>query len=360
MTHFNWNEYAFKSKKEIKQLKPVFIVAPRQISKKRFIQLFKKYATHNNVLFGIAKEPFIKGFENQPQFKALQFSDIQEITEKIEKSPATNRLHFLYYMQSDLPHILEKLLFTQVALIHASWHKVFHTRPEFFQLIKHNITYEFLSPFVDEKEAIEYESNIKKEMLSPLEKFIYGYEFKTEDEIFEVVKLAASQSFDNSFQIGAVLVDSKNPDKKTLIDYAHNKIVPFETYAMLNGYQREIHMSSPNDTNHYDTNHAEVELITKLIGRSYQSLQERSIRDTKIPHEVNRYKSNINMPSFHGYNTRMSSLSELTLYINVLPCPTCARMLCSTPIQTIKYKIDHSEGYAYDLLKKAGKNVVRV
>jgi deoxycytidylate deaminase len=78
-----------------------------------------------------------------------------------------------------------------------------------------------------------------------------------------------------------------------------------------------------NDLNHYDVNHAEVELITQAV------------RDHL-------------------------DLAGTTLFINVLPCPTCARMLTSTDIAEFVYAEDHSSGYAIRMLEAAGKTVRRI
>jgi deoxycytidylate deaminase len=89
------------------------------------------------------------------------------------------------------------------------------------------------------------------------------------------------------------------------------------------GASREKHFSPPNDLNYYDTVHAEVMLILQA--------QRQDIK-----------------------------LAGTTLFINLLPCPSCARMLCETPIVEFVYTNDHSEGYALRLLQAAGKKVWRL
>ncbi|MDQ6984838.1 MAG: deaminase [Candidatus Dojkabacteria bacterium] len=319
MKFFDWNEYAFKSKSDIKSLKPlVFLAAPRKLSEQYVVNLFKSYATSSNVLIGIAKEDFIKGFEDQEQFRTLKLTDIENFVDKVRKSKAKDRLHFIEYFQDDLIHILEKIPFKKVLFVNGSWSRVFHTRSEFYTLVKNKIDYELVSAFSSEEEAKEYFKSIKSKVQKDTKKIKIGHIFKDDNEAFELVDNIAKFSFDNSFQTGAVLTKNKK-----LLAYSWNRVVPYETYALLNGYQREIHLSPPNDTNHYDTNHAEVEMLIKAN------------------------KENID-------------LAGTTLYINLLPCPSCARMICNTEISEIKYKIDHSEGYAFDLLKKAGKEVERV
>ena len=48
------------------------------------------------------------------------------------------------------------------------------------------------------------------------------------------------------------------------------------------------------------------------------------------------------------------------MFINLMPCPTCARMLAMTDIEEFVYSIDHSDGYAVKMLEAAGKKVRRV
>ncbi len=91
---------------------------------------------------------------------------------------------------------------------------------------------------------------------------------------------------------------------------------------MHNGALRERHFSPPNDLNYYDTVHAEVELLL----------------------EAQRQKL---------------SLKNTSLCINLLPCPTCSRMIASSDILEVVYAFDHSEGYAVSLLERAGKIVRR-
>jgi len=115
----------------------------------------------------------------------------------------------------------------------------------------------------------------------------------------------------------------RTTEQYELIATSFNRVVPYQTYAMHNGAAREKNFSPMHDLNHYDTNHAEVELIIKA------------------------QKLGIDL---HG----------TTLFINLLPCPTCARMFVSTDIAEFVYREDHSDGYAVKMLETAGKAVRRV
>jgi deoxycytidylate deaminase len=54
------------------------------------------------------------------------------------------------------------------------------------------------------------------------------------------------------------------------------------------------------------------------------------------------------------------SLKGASLFVNLMPCPTCARTLAATDLKEVVYRLDHSEGYAADLLAKTGKTVRRI
>jgi deoxycytidylate deaminase len=137
-----------------------------------------------------------------------------------------------------------------------------------------------------------------------------------------VAQTAAKQSFDYNMQTGVALA-RHNGTSYELIATAYNGVVPYQTYAMHHGAARERNFSPMHDLNHYDTNHAEVELILKA--------QKQKL-----------------------------DLHSTTLFINLLPCPSCARMLAHTDIETFVYREDHSDGYAVKMLEQSGKKVIRL
>ncbi len=97
---FDWNDIAFASKKPLSSLKATFISAPREMSEKRIIQLVKKYLPKGNIIIGIAREKYISGFENQPQFKTLSKQVVDKIIDKVNnKSP--NKIYTITYCQRD-------------------------------------------------------------------------------------------------------------------------------------------------------------------------------------------------------------------------------------------------------------------
>lgn len=327
MNIYSWNDLAFGNKKEVRDLNAIFIVAPREVSEKRFAEILKTYIPQGNLILGISDEDYVLGFENQPQYQMLKVEDIQKVIEKVAKSNLKDKFHILHYSQRDLKHIIEKLNFKKIILVNGSWNKTFHTRQEFYSIVKHKLDYEFISPFVDEEEAKEYldqrlkiiDKRIKQriESLNP-PRLRHPSQGERWDRYFmQRSIIEGSRSFDNSYHAGVALVKNKK-----IILTSHNVIMPFETYALHYGLRMEKNLSAPNDANFYDTNHAEVELLIKA--------QKQKI-----------------------------DLKKTILYINLLPCPSCAKMLSQTDISEIVYQHDHSDGYAIKMLEKAGKKVRR-
>lgn len=320
--NFDWKDLAFGDKKPVNGLNALFIAAPRELSEARFVQLVKEHLPKGNILLGLAKEEFIEGFENQPQFRTLNLKDVQKTIEKVNSSGLNNKIYTLSYFQRELAPILNGLKLRQALLVRGSWKHSFHTRPEYYTLIERSLPFTMTSPFTDETEARNYERRIKFEFSKM---FPLDAEHLDEDRMMELASKVAKASYDYSFQTGAVLGRRVSPHshKYTCLMYGFNKVVPFQTHALHYGASREENFSPPNDLNHYDTIHAEVKLL------------------------INTQRNK-------------TELSGTTLFINLMPCPTCARMLAETDIEEFVYNIDHSEGYAIKLLEAAGKKVRRI
>lgn len=318
----DWGELAFGSKKALKDLRATFIAAPREMSVRRITQLVKKYLQQGNLVLGIAKEPYVLGFEDQPQFRTLQPSlELQKLINKVNAA-SPHKIYTLSYFQRELKYILEKGGFRHVVLVNGSWKYVFHSHEEYYTLTHNGLGYDMVSPFADEAEAIEYNNHIYPEMLEagwpgePVGTF-------TEEEMLGLAGMVSKLSFDYSFQCGVTL-GKKITSGYECIGATFNKVVPYQTYALHYGASREKNFSVPHDLNHYDTVHAEVAMIIRAA-------TEENIQ-----------------------------LEGTTLFINLLPCPACARMLVETPIEEIVYTEDHSAGYAIQMLEKAGKRVRRI
>jgi len=315
---FDWSELAFESKKPIKNLNPIFLSAPRDISVARFTQIVKDYLPKGNLLIGISKEEYVDGLEDQPQFKMLKQSKIQTIIDKVNNSSSKNNIYILTYFQRDIVNIIEKLKPQETLFINGSWHFSFHTLPIYYSLNKNAIKYSLLSAFTDEKEAREYEKTITKD----IKPFSVNKKSLSDLDAMDAVMSIAKSSFDNGFQTGALLAKpTKNGYK--FISSGFNRVVPYQTYALLNGASREINLSPSNDLNHYDTIHAEMSLL------------------------IDAQKNKLD-------------LNGTTLFINLMPCPTCARTLSETDIAEVVYSNDHSNGYAIGLFEKSGKTVRRI
>ena len=312
---YSWGELAFGSKKPINQLQAMFIVAPRELSQKRFTQLIKMYLPKGNIVLGIAHEQYIAGLEDRPQFRTLRAGAVQNIIDRVNTSGNKHTITILRYNQRDITFILEKLDFKNVILVNGSWYRAFHMRPEFYTLVQRSTPFEKVSPFADEAEARAYPDAIEFPKIPTSGAF-------TEDEMLKLAGKAGQRSYDfGGFQIGVSLGHKKGQEYE-LLATAHNAVVPYETYAMHHGAARETHFSPVNDQNHYDTVHAEIALLVKA------------------------QKERIGL---HG----------TTLFINLLPCPMCTRMLTQTDIESIVYSQDHSGGYGLKMLELAGKKVTR-
>lgn len=314
-TAFDWSDLAFGSKKPIRDLRAIFIAAPRAISAARFVQLLKSYLPEGNIVVGIAKEEYIDGFNGQPQFKTLRREAIQPIIDKVNAAKPPHGIVTLEYFQRELPFVVEKLKFKKALFINGSWKHLFHSRPEFYTLVNRHIPYQLISPFTSETEALEYTQQ-------------YDVPFEHPRGIFNEIEMlahadnAAAHSFDYGFQTGVAL-GKKTGDGYDYITSSFNKVVPYQTYALHYGASRETNFSPMHDLNHYDAIHAEVGL---LVAAQKQNLD----------------------------------LADTTVFINLLPCPSCARMFIETDIAEFIYREDHSEGYAIKMLELAGKKVRRV
>lgn len=312
---YDWTDLAFGSKKPLRNLKAIFIAAPREMSTRRFTQLVKTHLPQGNIVLGLAKEQYVAGFEGQGQFKMLNVEPVQGIINKVNNSSSPHKIYTLTYFQREQSFVLEKLRFKKALFVNASWKYLFHTRPDFYTLVRLKLPYELISPFVDEAEAREYEAAHVTQ--PPQTKGIF-----TEEEMLSLADKAASGSFDNGFQTGVALGRRQN-DGYECLAVTFNKVVPYQTYPWHFGASREINFSPMHDLNHYDTIHAEIALMIKA--------QKEGM-----------------------------SLKGATLFINLLPCPTCARMFTQTDITEFVYREDHSEGYAIKMLEQAGKKVRRL
>lgn len=322
--NFDWGDLAFGSKKPLSSLHATFIAAPRELSASRLLELVKQYLPKGNVVIGISKEPFVAGLEGQPQFRMLAADAIRPIVAKVAASPSPHKLYTLSYFQRETDYILEKVAFRRVVLVRGSWQYAFHNRSAYHILARSRTDYELASPFVSDEEARRYETATWPTMHAEADLPEAGSSGYSEADMLGIASRAARLSYDYSFQTGVALGRPTGETQQyALVDWAYNRVVPYQTYALHHGTSREDHFSPPHDLNHYDTVHAEVGLVIKS--------------------QRNRI-----------------DLTGTTLFINLLPCPACARMLGETDIEAIVYREDHSNGYAISMLQLAGKTVRRL
>lgn len=305
------------TKSQINAKNAIFITAPRELSVRRFAQLLKRYLPKANIILGISKEQYAVGFEHQPQFKMLELSDIKIVIDKIADANPPHDIYTFEYAQTELATILHTHTFKRVLLVNGSWKYAFHNSDAYKVLVDRGIEFKFVSPFADDDEAHTYETTHTPALTFPEP----GTEL-SEQEMIAIADKAALESFDYSFQTG-VSLGQKTDNGYEFMATAFNKVIPYQTYALHHGNSREKNLSRPHDTNHYDTIHAEMQLLTKTMAGGID-------------------------------------LTGTTLFVNLLPCPNCARTLSQTAIAEVVYRNDHSDGYAVRLLEACGKSVKRV
>jgi deoxycytidylate deaminase len=286
------------------------------MSPRRFTQLVKEYLPQGNLLLGIANEDYVLGLEDQPQFKTLRLETVQTIIDKVNTSPHKHKIYTLRYSQRDAVFIYDKLDFAKVLLVNGSWYHAFHLRPEYYALAKRRTPFHMVTPFANEQEARDFANAVHLPSLPTRGTF-------SEDEMLDIVAQAAKHSYDYGGLQAAVALGRKKGSSYELLATTHNKVVPYETYAMHFGASREKNLSPMQDLNHYDTVHAEMLMLVKA--------QREHI-----------------------------DLAGVTLFINLLPCPHCSRTLSQTDLAEVVYTQDHSAGYAVKLLEKSGKKVRRL
>lgn len=307
-TELRWSNFSEDTKASLRASKAVFVMAPREMSDERLVQLVKENLSKGNVIFGVAEEEFVDGFSGQAHFRTEPLEPVLRLAELIEKAKLAHTLQILVYPQKDVNEVIRAVRPRRVVVVRGSYWHVFHRRTTYELLQKRGIPFEYVSPFTNEDEAKSYADAVPQEDIS----HAHGNEELMLDRVDDIAKY----SFDYSFQTGAVLAEKAGAEYK-LILAACNEVVPYQTYAMHFGNSREDNLSPRHDANHYDTIHAEMNLLVKAMK---------------------------NGETFEGK----------TLFINMMPCPSCARTLVKTGIKEVVYNEVHSDGYAVKLFEQAG------
>lgn len=308
-----WEKLNNSQKKLLAKQQAILILGSRELNELRIINLASKLANKKQLIFACIKEKYIAGFENCPQFASLS---LKKLSQTLSQLPThlQKKITILEYPQNYAKYLIRELNPSVVIVVRGSYQHAFHYTPLFYEIIKHNLKYKLISPFASKKEALAYEKQIKQKLTPLNTKTRQKYSDK---KLMNFTRHIAKQSFDYTFQTGAVL--AKNGQ---FLLAACNRVMPYQTAMLHLGSSKEKHLGPPQDLNYYDTNHAEVEIILQAL------------------------KNKID-------------LSKTTLYINLLPCPVCARMLARSPIAKIIYRHDHSHGYGFRMLESAGKKLQR-
>ena len=314
--HYDWSEIAFSNKKPLKALRATFVVAPLDISPARLTEIIKQYLAHSNLIIGISKESHVVGYEDQLKFKMLNIEATMELVEKVKKRGTKNQLYSLSYSQSDLVHIIEAIKPTKLAVMNGSYKYAFHYSQAFYAANKCKVTIEHISPFIDENEAMVWVSNTNQP-----DPTIDSDELD-DRQLMQLAHEAAKQSYDYCLQVGAVLAEKSKLGYIPLAS-SFNKVVPEQWWSLHYGSAREKYYAPAQDINHHDTIHAEMKLMIDAA-------------------------------------TNKLSLRGTTLFLSLLPCPACARVLSETQIDELVYEKDYADGYAVKLFELAGKKVRRV
>lgn len=328
---------------------PIFILAPRQLNPRRCLQLTRqllaKLSSANQprmIVWGASLQPHVAGLTDCPQFRTTSAQDLAAALADL--TPADQHLIRIINYQPDAELDLVKFLQPKIVIgINGSWHLAFHYRPLYHWLTDTHTQYKLISPFENEAEARAVSAQLAASLPAlPTTQTAVGQSY-TLAQLFTLAKQFADQSFDYTFQTGAVLARPANFAAKRPANFAsnqplntadlsrqpwqfllgaNNRVVPYLTYAWHHGASKETHLGPHQDLNYFDTNHAEVELILTALEKNLD-------------------------------------LTGSSLIINLLPCPTCARMLTRTPITQVFYQLDHSAGAAHQILTASHKQVIQ-
>lgn len=307
---FSWGDVTREDKHALRKLKATLILAPRELSEARLTELVREYLPKGHIIFGVSTEPYVQGFDLQPQFKMLTATDIDGLLQKTWRAQVPHKVYRFMYPQAAVDDVIRMVKPARALVVRGSYYRAFHMTSAHYVLAEVGAPYEIVSPFADEAEARAYlEDIVDGWQQHPLE--------LTDGDDSHMLALAdtiATQSFDFSHQTGCVVAERTENSFHPIVA-ACNEVVPYQTYALLHGASREEHHSEVHDLNHYDTIHAEMNALIQLD------------------------KAGV-------------SIEGKTLFLNLLPCPNCARTLAKSGLREVVYRQDHSDGYAKQLLEQ--------
>ena len=313
MRILDWNKLTDKRKKEIKECKNrVYIMGPVDMSKERVMQLAKLYK--GNIIFGCLKDDEIPDLESSFQFMPLKLIKLIDILKN------NKDISILKHFHKDTKYIIKELEPLRVVFINGSWAGLIHYNSFYWAAVDRNAKIELISPFVNEKEALGYQKGIYKSRISHNKLYVKNKKYKQEDLMKLTFKIS-KYSWDWVGQIGTILVK-----KGRILAATWNRVLPYEAYQMHFGSIREKkQIPSQEMIETHLTNHAECEIL-----------------ETARRERIN--------------------IKGSSLFINIFPCPVCARVLSRTEIKEIVYTHDHnlSNDIGYKILEMSGKRIKRL
>lgn len=328
MILLDWNKLSDKNKKRLAKVRDLtFVAGPIRISKKRFKQI-KTNLVDGTLLFGCLKDDEIPGLEGSPQFRPLRLQELRKaLGRRLKAKGPRSKALILYHFHKDSKYIIKELKPAKVIFVNGSWAGQIHYRSEYWKALEVGAKMELVSPFTSEREA----KNFEREAGSPstslrtsgkrMAKLYLKTKKYSDRELLGIARSVAKASWDWIGQIGTVLARNGK-----VLAVAYNRVVPYQAYQMHFGSIREKrHIPAQEMLETQLTNHAESEIL-----------------------EIAR-RQRIN-------------LKGSTLYINIFPCPICAKMLSRTEVERIVYSQDHNLGndIGYKVLEMSGKKLKRV
>jgi len=230
---------------------------------------------------------------------------------------SAERLAGMKHFHKDAKYIIRELKPKKVLFVNGSWKGQIHYTSMYWEAVNNYIKVELISPFASDLEAKSWERKASID-ITTLYKKTKKY---TDKELLEIAHQVSKASWDWIGQVGAVLARNGR-----ILSLGYNRVVPYQAYQMHFGSIRERLFTPAQEMIETQmTNHAECEILE-------------TVRREKI------------------------NLKNSTLYINMFPCPVCAKMLARSEILGIVYSHDHNleHDFGYKCLLACGKKLKRI
>lgn len=324
MKKLDWNKInqteKFPSKADqplagkVKSKKVTLVVGPIHVSRKRINQIISK-ESDSSVIFGVLKDEWVPGLENCLQFSPLNEDELQRAIK------LSGNVTVLSHFHKDVKYIIKEMQPGKVIFINGSWKGQIHYTSMYWKAIDVGARIELTSPFASEREAKRFEKSVSDKLNSQMKKLGKKRNDYAAKELLQMTEYVAKCSWDWIGQIGAVLAK-----KGKVLATGFNRVLPYQAYQMHEGSIRErLQIPAQEMIETQLTNHAECEVLEE-------------VREKKL------------------------NIAGATLYINMFPCPVCAKILARTDIREIIYSQDHNLGndIGYKILQMSGKKLKRL